>query len=395
MRDYNALKSDEPPSGFDPLILLIFLKSFVFYLVFKTRQSFFFLGAFIISMFSGFLGLKDWSVQRMFWGRGSLYKTAIHLFVGIFTLAITVTGLTSRLNLFGERSEGLVLASGIIGSNDILLQEGTVESIVPSDPNQLGLQVFKHTVKRGETLSGIAAEYGISSATIKWANNISPFSDNLTVSQVLEIPEIDGVLYTVKSGDTLSKVATNNNGNQIDIIELNNLEGPDYALTVGQRLFVPNGSIDPPVVRTLPPPVQTPGLYTPPSTVVPTGGWVRPLPSWCGTWSRGYTYYHRGVDLPQPGGCWIRASKSGVVVVAGWRGAGQGFMVEIDHGGGFSTRYYHGNGNYRVRQGDSVAAGQDIMYMGCTGYCYGTHLHFEVVVNGVRVNPESYVPGLR
>jgi murein DD-endopeptidase MepM/ murein hydrolase activator NlpD len=79
------------------------------------------------------------------------------------------------------------------------------------------------------------------------------------------------------------------------------------------------------------------------------------------------------------------------VIRAGWGGAGEGFHVVIDHGNGLWTRYYHGRNQFAVRVGDSVNAGQSILYMGCTGNCTGTHLHFEVVINGRRVNPENYV----
>ena len=378
------------------LLPFLFLKSLILYFALRTRQFFLFFYAFVLSTLSWLGEVKSWSVRKMFWGRSSFYKNAIHLFVGIFTLIITITGISARLDIFRSGSSGLVLASGVVGSNDILLQEGTIESIAPSDPNQLGYQVYKHTVERGETLSSIGSDYGISADTIKWANGISAFSNNIAVGQVLDIPEIDGVLYTVKKGDTVAKIAKVTKGNEIDIIELNNLKGENPLLTEGQRLFVPFGSIDPPVIKKTG--VVKTGTYTSgPATGIniPPGTFIRPLPASCGKWSRGFTYYHGGVDLAQNGGCWERAAAPGTVVVAGWRGAGQGFMVEIDHGSingkNVRTRYYHGNGNYRVQAGDKVAAGQDIQFMGCTGNCTGTHLHFEVVVDGKKVNPENYV----
>jgi len=377
------------------LLPFLFLKSLFLYLSLRTRQFVLFFYAFILSLLTWVGEVKSWSVRKMFWGRSSFYKSAIHFSVGIFTLIITITGISARLDIFRSGSS-LVLASGIVGSNDILLQEGTIESIAPSDPNQLGYQIFKHTVERGETLSSISTDYGISVDTIKWANGISPSSNTLAVGQVLDIPEIDGVLYTVKKGDSVSKIAKITKGNEIDIIELNGLKGESPVLSEGQRLFVPFGTIEPPVIRKSG--VVRTGTYTsgPASGInIPPGTFIRPLANGCGKWSRGFTYYHGGVDLAQAGGCWERAAAPGTVVVAGWRGAGQGFMVEIDHGlingKKVHTRYYHGNGNYRVQSGDKVAAGQDIMYMGCTGNCTGTHLHFEVVINDQKVNPENYV----
>lgn len=378
------------------LIPFLFLRAIISYSGAKLREIFMFSYAAFVASLSWLGDVKSWSVRKMFWGRSSFYKTAIHAFVGVFTLAITLTGISSRLDIFKDESSGLVLTSGIIGANDILPQEGTAESIVPSDPNQLGFQVFKHTVERGETLSSISAHYGISVDTIKWANGISPFSNTLAVGQQLDIPEIDGVLYTVKKGDSVSKIATTTKGNVFDIMELNGLRGENPILSEGQKLFVPFGSIDPPPVARIA--TGRTGTYiSGPSTGIslPPGTFIRPLPSWCGSWSRGWSYRHHGVDIAQKGGCWLTAAAGGTVVIAGWRGAGQGYMVEIDHGlvngKSISTRYYHGSGSYKVREGDKVAAGQDIMYMGSTGYSTGTHLHFEVVINGVQVNPENYV----
>ena len=95
--------------------------------------------------------------------------------------------------------------------------------------------------------------------------------------------------------------------------------------------------------------------------------------------------------MAKNGGCWINAAASGTVIRAQWGSGGEGNHVVIDHGNGIWTRYYHGTNNYAVRVGDRVSAGQSILYMGNTGYSFGTHLHFEIVVNGVRVNPESYL----
>ncbi len=388
-----------------PLLPLQFLKAITFYFGFKLRQWSIFLmasgSAFLISMSD----LKSWSVRKMFWGRSSFYKSAIHFFVGLFTLIITLSGISSRLDIFQSDSKGLLLTSGVVGSYDILPQEGTVETIVPADPNQLGYTINQHTVQSGETLSQISQDYGVSQDTVRWANNIPAGSNALKIGQVLDIPEIDGVLYTVKKGDSVAKIANFTKGNEIDIVEMNNLDYENPVITEGQKLFVPDGRIEAPkpVVAIQKTNTSTGSKYLGGSPVtnlnVPAGTFIRPLAPGCGSWSRGFSSYHGGVDIAAPGGCWERAAGAGRVVIAGWRNGGQGFMVEIDHGtiNGKSvhTRYYHGNGNYRVKEGDYVQAGQDIMYMGQTGHAFGVHLHFEVVINGAKSNPEIYVPGLR
>src|SRR5690606_4841248 len=102
-------------------------------------------------------------------------------------------------------------------------------------------------VKEGETLDSIAEQYGVNNATIKWANNIS--GDKIRVGQLLTVPELDGVLYEVKNGDTVATVVSKvDNANEFDIQELNELQAPDYKLTPGQKIFIPNGIVKPPKV---------------------------------------------------------------------------------------------------------------------------------------------------
>lgn len=112
-----------------------------------------------------------------------------------------------------------------------------------------------------------------------------------------------------------------------------------------------------------------------------------------------YGYYRRGgrhwgVDIAGPGanGSKIVAVQSGVVTYAGWSSTGHGYRVIIDHGGGIETSYSHAQkGSLTVKVGQRVTQGQVIARVGQTGNTTGPHLHFEVHVNGRRVNPEPYI----
>lgn len=95
--------------------------------------------------------------------------------------------------------------------------------------------------------------------------------------------------------------------------------------------------------------------------------------------------FHAGVDLAAPHGTLIRATRGGLVVYAGWRSA-YGRMVEIDHGGGLTSRYGHA-ANLLVREGDRVEAGVPIAEVGATGRATGDHLHFEIRRDGNALNP--------
>ena len=102
--------------------------------------------------------------------------------------------------------------------------------------------------------------------------------------------------------------------------------------------------------------------------------------------------FHKGIDITKPGcaGSTIVASAGGTVIQASDKGNGYGKCVIIDHGNGVATLYAHCSELY-VSMGDTVTQGQSISAIGCTGYAYGNHLHFEVRVNGQHTNPLNYV----
>jgi murein DD-endopeptidase MepM/ murein hydrolase activator NlpD len=98
---------------------------------------------------------------------------------------------------------------------------------------------------------------------------------------------------------------------------------------------------------------------------------------------------HEGIDIGVGYGTPIHAAAAGRVVYAGWM-SGYGNLVAIDHGGGISTAYGH-QSSIAVSLGAVVAQGQTIGYVGCTGHCFGPHLHFEVRINGAPVDPLGYL----
>ncbi len=96
---------------------------------------------------------------------------------------------------------------------------------------------------------------------------------------------------------------------------------------------------------------------------------------------------HAGIDIAAGYGTPVVAAASGTVVTAGWMG-GYGNLVVIDHGGGLSTAYAHLSS---ISASGTVAQGQVVGAIGCTGHCFGDHLHFEVRVNGSATDPLGYL----
>lgn len=105
--------------------------------------------------------------------------------------------------------------------------------------------------------------------------------------------------------------------------------------------------------------------------------------------TRGASTYHKGIDWATPVGTAVMASCTGTVTRAGW-GSGYGYVVYINHADGRQTRYGHLS-KVLVKQGQTVTQGQKIALSGNTGVSTGPHVHFEILINGVQVNPFDYL----
>ena len=107
----------------------------------------------------------------------------------------------------------------------------------------------------------------------------------------------------------------------------------------------------------------------------------------------GYSAVHKGLDFAGAEGSKVSAVAAGLVTFAGER-TGFGQMVEVNHGNGLATRYCH-NEKVLVKQGDMIRKGQEVALLGSTGHSTGPHLHFEVLKNGVQVDPMRFIGEVR
>jgi len=99
--------------------------------------------------------------------------------------------------------------------------------------------------------------------------------------------------------------------------------------------------------------------------------------------------FHNGVDIPVWYGSKVMATQDGVVTASGWQD-GYGWAIEIEHTMGFATTYGH-NSKLLVQKGDEVRAGDVIALSGNSGRSTGPHVHYEICLNGVRVDPLKYL----
>lgn len=232
--------------------------------------------------------------------------------------------------------------------------------------------VVSYTIESGDSLSTVAAEFGITTSSILWANKLSN-PDLIQPGDMLTIPPVSGVLHTIKAGDTVSTIAKKYRADEERIIAFNGLPA-DGALQAGDTVMVPDGVIIPPPP---PPRPKSSSRYTSNTPAQPSSGsFLYPT---TGRWVRGVSRYHRGVDIANSCGTPVYAVDAGVVVRSdgvGWNG-GFGKVIVTRHPNGVETLYAHGSALY-VETGQSVNRGQTIMAMGTTGRSSGCHLHIEV-----------------
>ncbi|MCZ2355529.1 MAG: M23 family metallopeptidase [Bacteroidia bacterium] len=103
----------------------------------------------------------------------------------------------------------------------------------------------------------------------------------------------------------------------------------------------------------------------------------------------GAGFFHTGIDFDSHIGDKIYATGDGKVITSGITETGYGIQVEINHGYGFVTKYAHMSKSL-VKVGQAISRGQLIGLVGSTGWSTGPHLHYEVIKNGVKINPEDY-----
>ncbi|WP_328774666.1 M23 family metallopeptidase [Deinococcus aquaedulcis] len=248
-----------------------------------------------------------------------------------------------------------------------------------------------YRVKPGDTLSGIAARYGLSTAQVQAANPRLR-GGALQAGWVLTVPErpTPGRAYTVAPGETLSSIAARAGVSLGALLQANPQYKGGRAVWAGAKLKIPaRGSVAAPA--------RTSGGAVVRTASSGRGQWVWPVVGHHRV-SSGYgerellgeREMHYGIDISAPVGTPVVAARAGRVLEAradfarGW-----GWTVVLQHEGGWVTRYAHLSATL-VRAGEPVVQGQAVGRVGDTGRSTGPHLHFGTYL---RWGPgESWTP---
>lgn len=244
--------------------------------------------------------------------------------------------------------------------------------------------IIEYKVQEGDTIKSIAQKFDISESSIKWQNGLT--NDKIKIGQTLKILPVTGIAHKVQKGDTVYSIAKKYDSESQAVVDFpfNSFANDEtFELAVGQTIIVPDGVMPAAAVASPSRRQITPDA----GTVVASGQFVWPTQ---GVISQRYAWYHPGIDVANPSMPGVVAADSGKVIYAGWDATGYGNMVLIDHGNGYRTRYGHLSQIF-VISGQSVSRGSSVGRMGSTGRSTGPHLHFEIYLNGARLNPLNYL----
>jgi len=281
-------------------------------------------------------------------------------------------------------------------------------AMVAPPPDLPPYQVYE--VQDGDTVSGIASRFGILPEYVLANNPELHNADFLVLGQSIIIPAGNGVLHQVRYGETLSDIAARYDVDVESIVAFrsNQIDSAD-AIVESQLLYVPNARPElpaEPVAEPVPeaaPPGEAPAPNTgggnsgapaapPPAGPSSSSGLIWPFN---GAVSSYYGPGHPlGIDIDgfnNPRGAVVAATSGTVIFAGGNACCSYGLYVVILSPDGIETLYAHLS-SISVFQGQQVSQGEVIGVVGNTGYSTGVHLHFEVIDNGVRVNPLRYLP---
>jgi murein DD-endopeptidase MepM/ murein hydrolase activator NlpD len=234
-----------------------------------------------------------------------------------------------------------------------------------------------YTVKKGDSVSEIAAEHAISMDAIIASNGISNVR-LLREGQNLKIPNMDGIPYMVKKGDSLSKISQSMGVPLEAILDANDIQ--QDVITPGESLFIPGARMRNEDLR-----LALGELF-----IYPLKGARLTSPfGWRNDPISGVRRHHAAVDLAAPTGTPVKAASDGKVSALGFNSTYGNFIV-LSHANNYQSMYAHLS-VISVKQGDRVAQGAKIGEVGSTGYSTGPHLHFAIYKNGLAVNPLDFL----
>lgn len=326
-------------------------------------------------------GMASFSPKALL-GRIDMKKARITI-PAVFALAILIAGGTSTLlgsTAFPIGAGGLDLPDEDSAQKALLaylepdVDDGTGSPPAPGGlpPIPLSVSLRSYTVKSGDTLEKIARRYGLRQDTLISANNLRNAS-SIKPGVSLRIPNMDGINHKVRKGENLSLVAK---AYGVDVTRL--LDANDLAtgtITVGQSLFIPNARLSSASLQD----------FYGQRFVWPASGRISSPFGYRANPFSGMRTFHSAIDIVLSTGTRVKATSGGRVADTGYNSVFGNYII-LKHDSGYQSLYAHLS-SIGVKEGSQVSQGAVIGLSGNTGQSTGPHLHFSIFRNGQAIDP--------
>lgn len=240
----------------------------------------------------------------------------------------------------------------------------------------LELCYFTYRVQKGDMIGFIADKFNVTQDTIISVNNIHQ-SRLIQIGQILKIPSMPGIVYTVKkNGETANSIAEKFEVSAEKLARVNHLQ-ENQNLVAGQTLFAPDALLDWVTRQEI-----NGDLFHKP---VRSRYYLSSYYGWRSSPFSGKRSYHSGVDMACPQGTPVYAALGGTVTSVGYNNVYGNYII-VTHHSGYKTLYGHLS-KQLVTRGKWVDTNSRIGLVGSTGLSTGPHLHFTVYKFGKTVNP--------
>jgi murein DD-endopeptidase MepM/ murein hydrolase activator NlpD len=304
------------------------------------------------------------------------------LIVAALTIAVSVTAINWKqpavLSLLSGESFYLGAAGREEEGRNLASYAGLYSPDIPVDEEDIPLDLVEtfrwneYKVTRGDTLSEIAAARQLDMGTLIASNGITN-ARRLREGEILKIPNMDGIPYTVKTGDSLSGIATASSVPLQVILDVNDLESD--VINPGMNLFLPGARMPQEEVR----------MALGESFIYPVRGVLSSPYGWRIDPIANVERFHSAIDLAAPQGTPVKATLDGRVSRVAVNSVYGNYII-ITHQGAYQSLYAHLS-VVSIKQGDWVGQNSKIGEVGSTGYSTGPHLHFSVFKNNKAINP--------
>ena len=289
-------------------------------------------------------------------------------------LCISLYGLFVFFNLFEKTAKHYDSDNGMGGGGDSSLSAELPDSQI-EESRMMPLYYKAYAVRQGDMVGTIASAYGVSQDAIISLNKLRN-TRTLQIGQVLKIPSIDGIPYTVKEGDTPESIADKYKISLEKLARINTFT--DNSVAPASVIFLPDAKLDWATLQEINGDLFRKPLHS--SFYITSGyGW-RDNP-----FATGQRSFHNGIDMAAPQGTPVYAALNGKVVSTGYSTVYGNYII-IRHHAGYQTLYGHLQ-TILTSAGSWVSVSTKIGLVGSTGMSTGNHLHFTVYKNGATINP--------